>query len=318
MWLYGVPDNWKKAIVLHNSGYTYRDNISTADAGLSALEYYLRHYHHSSEEEWRAHFHEGRIRRGEEILSEVSLLQAGDRISYSRPAWDEEDVPTVIPLLSEGDGWLVFAKPSGLPVLPGGGFLENTMLRLLRRSFGENLAPVHRLGRGTSGAMLFTNSDAAASMLSAAMRERRIEKTYLALVVGLPEKDSFTVDIAIGRVPHPTLHAVYAAMPGGKPSISHCRVLHRDAAQNVTLLEVRIPTGRPHQIRIHCAAAGFPLQGDPLYGIGGTPLVREDGSVAVPGDCGYHLHSWKLCFPSLSGEGMVTVEAPPPVVLNPS
>ena len=148
------------------------------------------------------------------------------------------------------------------------------------------------------------------------MRERRIEKTYLAVVQGCPEADSFTVDAAIGRVPHPVLGGVFAASAEGKPSVSHCTVLRRDAQAGESLLEVRIPTGRPNQIRIHCAAAGYPLKGDPLYGVGGAPLSRTDGSVAVPGDCGYILHSWRIRFPLPGGDAMHVVTAPPPHLLQ--
>lgn len=299
-----------------NSGYTYFDRVDAASSGTAAIDYYLQRYAHSSAEEWRAHFRAGRIRRGDDALTEHAILHAGDELAYHRPPWDEEAVPTDIPLLSEGEGWMVFAKPSGLPVLPGGGFLENTMLHLLRRRHGADIAPVHRLGRGTSGAVLCSTTADAARALSRAMRERRIEKTYLALVQGLPRDDEFTVHAPIGRVPHPVLDGLYAAAAGGKPSVSHCRVLCRDAEGDVSLLEVRIPTGRPHQIRIHCAAAGHPLAGDPLYAAGGLPFTGSDGHVAVPGDGGYLLHAWKIRFPDPAGRGEHVVTAPPPASLS--
>jgi 23S rRNA pseudouridine1911/1915/1917 synthase len=81
---------------------------------------------------------------------------------------------------------------------------------------------------------------------------------------------------------------------------------------------VDIPTGRPHQIRIHCAAAGYPLFGDPLYRIGGLPV--DAGAVpggAVPGDCGYFLHSWRIRFSDPEAGVPVQVVAPPPPVLDP-
>ncbi len=296
-----------------NNGYTYYDRIDASASGGTALAYYLRRHAHSGADAWRERFRTGRIRRGDEILTEDSLVHAGDTLAYHRPPWREEDVPTDIPLLAEGEGWMVFDKPSGLPVLPGGGFLMNTLLHLLRARFGEHLAPVHRLGRGTSGAILCSTSAAAAAVLARAMRERRIEKTYLAIVRGLPREDVFTVDVPIGRVPHPALPGVYAASAEGKASVSNCRVLRRDVRADESLLEVRIPTGRPHQIRIHCAAAGYPLAGDPLYGPGGLPLADSSGRVAVPGDGGYHLHSWKISFPTPTSPVPHAVVSPPPV-----
>jgi 23S rRNA pseudouridine1911/1915/1917 synthase len=298
-----------------NNGYTYFDRIDAASSGSTALAYYLRQHAHSGAATWRERFRSGRIRRGDEVLAEDSIVHAGDTLAYHRPPWREEEVPADIPLLAEGTGWMVFDKPSGLPVLPGGGFLMNTLLHLLRARYGEIIAPVHRLGRGTSGAILCSTSAAAAGVLAHAMRERQIGKTYLALVQGLPAKDVFTVDVPIARVPHPALPGVYAAAQDGKASVSHCRVLRRDTRENESLLEVRIPTGRPHQIRIHCAAAGHPLTGDPLYGPGGLPVTDDDGRVALPGDCGYHLHSWKISFPDPGRSGSHTVIAPPPAHL---
>ena len=312
-----------------NRGYTYRDRIGKEDAGLAALEYYLRHYGHSSREEWMAHFMAGRILRNGDIAAGEDILAAGDRLEYHRPPWEEPDVPRDIPLLGEGDGWMVFAKPSGLPVLPGGGFLEHTMLHILRSRYpAAALSPVHRLGRGTSGAMLFSTSTPAAAALAEDMREQRICKTYLALVRGMPPENDFTVRTPIGRVPHPLLGTVWGASEAGKASESRCRVLRRDAARGVTLLEVDIPTGRPHQIRIHCAAAGYPLAGDPLYAEGGRPMEAPPHSLetahggearaAVPGDCGYLLHSWKLRFPDPVSRQPRSVIAPPPSGLDPA
>ncbi|MDT8322656.1 MAG: RluA family pseudouridine synthase [Bacteroidota bacterium] len=301
---------------MRNKGYIYFDQVDATYAGSTALSYYLRRHTHSGVAAWRANFRAGRVRRGDEVLTEDSVLRAGDTLAYHRPPWDEGEVPGDIPLLAEGEGWMVFAKPSGLPVLPGGGFLENTLLHILRGRYGDALAPVHRLGRGTSGAILCSTHTAAARALSRAMRERRVEKTYLALVQGLPREDAFTVNVPIGKVSHPTLTGVYAAVPVGKPSVSHCRVLRRDAERDESIVEVRIPTGRPHQIRIHCAAAGYPLAGDPLYGPGGRPFAAPDGSVAVPGDGGYTLHSWTISFPDPVDTDERTVTAPPPVRLR--
>jgi len=183
---------------------------------------------------------------------------------------------------------LAVAKPSGLPTLPGGGFLEHTLLARVRLR-AASASPVHRLGRGTSGVVLFAKTLPAARSIEAAWRERRVVKVYRDLVEGSPPRDAFAVEAAIGPLPHPRLGKVHAADAQGKPSRSEARVLER--REGASLVEVRIETGRPHQIRIHMAAAGHPLAGDPLYAAGGG--FREGGE-ALPGDTGYLLHAMRL------------------------
>jgi 23S rRNA pseudouridine1911/1915/1917 synthase len=298
---------------MRNDGYTYRDRITSTEEDETLLDFYTARYKHSTSAEWARHISEGLVERNGVVETDCEVsLRAGDRLAWHRPPWDEEDVPTDIPVLKESAGWMVLHKPSGIPVLPGGGFLRNTMLWITRARYGGAMAPVHRLGRGTSGAILFSRNADAARELARAMREGRIRKTYLALVQGCPEKDLFTVDTPIGPVPHAPLGTLHAASPSGKASLSHCRVLRRDAEAGQALLEVDIPTGRPHQIRIHCAAAGYPLVGDPLYRIGGLPMDSD----AVPGDCGYFLHSWQLRFPDPDSGEWTHVIAPPPEILD--
>jgi 23S rRNA pseudouridine1911/1915/1917 synthase len=153
------------------------------------------------------------------------------------------------------------------------------------------------------------------------MFERRIFKVYLALASGTGMPDAFTVDAPIGPVPHslpPTVNA-YRPGPGGRASTSHVRVVRRLLERNTSILEVTIPTGRPHQIRIHLAFAGYPLAGDPLYAAGGLPRAGgvDDEIATTPGATGYLLHSWKIRFPHPSRAEEVEVISPPPEALRP-
>ena len=147
---------------------------------------------------------------------------------------------------------------------------------------------MHRLGRGTSGLLLFARTEAARRALAAEWRAGRVLKEYRALVSGVPRRSRFAVDVPIGLVPHPRLGRVHAAVAAGKPALSQVELLATRGGQ--ALVSVRIPTGRPHQIRIHLAAAGHPLVGDPLYVKGGVP-GPEPG---LPGDGGYRLHAHRL------------------------
>ena len=304
---------------MKNKGYSYPDRIAAPDAGVPVAEFYARHYLHSTEAEWR-----GKIERGEVSLNgrpalPDEILRPGDLLVYHRPPWEEPGVPTEFATAFEDDDVLVLAKPSGLPVLPGGFFLENTLLYRVRERYGAGCSPLHRLGRGTSGAILFTRNTRAARSLARAMFERRILKVYMALASGTSMPDAFTVDAPIGPVPHRLPATVNAYRPDGRPSVSHVRVLRRFPDTNASLVEVTIPTGRPHQIRIHLSYAGFPLVGDPLYQAGGLPRAAgiDDDRSTTPGATGYLLHSWKIRFPHPSRDEDAEVVCPPPAALDP-
>ena len=304
---------------MKNNGYEYPDRVERADAGLTALAFYARRYRHSTGSEWSDKFERGEVMLNGRVAAPADRLSAGDLLVYHRPAWDEPAAPTDFTALFEDGDVLVLAKPSGLPVLPGGFFLETTLLYQVRRRFGPACSPLHRLGRGTSGAILFTRNHDAARSLAKAMFERRILKIYLALASGTSMPDAFTVDAPIGPLAHTLPSTVNAYRPDGRPSTSHVRVLRRFPDKNAALVEVTIPTGRPHQIRIHLAYAGFPLVGDPLYLAGGLPRAGgiDDEWATTPGATGYLLHSWKIGF-SHPGHGeIVEVVAPPPDVLRP-
>ena len=151
-----------------------------------------------------------------------------------------------------------------------------------------------------------------------------MDKRYRALIgPGDTIPDQFSVTDSIGKVPHPTLGYVYGATKDGKFAQSDCQVVER--RPNATLVDVTILTGRPHQIRIHMAAFGYPLLGDPLYGAGGLPLYSfaendmEEGErreIAVPGDCGYWLHAHCLGFTHPHTGAWLDICAPPPPILG--
>lgn len=226
----------------------------------------------------------------------------GDEVTWSRPPWEEQAVPLEFAVVHEDEHLLVVDKPPGLPTMPAGGFLEHTLLFLVRRRWPD-ASPAHRLGRGTSGLVLFGKTAAGRASVQAQWRANEVGKTYRARVDGLPPE---TAEVAapIGPVDHPRLGSVHAVRADGRPARSSVRRVGEDAAGS--LVDVRIATGRPHQIRIHMAFLGHPLTGDPLYGAGGLP--RTD---ALPGDVGYALRAWKLELQGLGGPLVVEVDPGP-------
>ncbi len=270
-----------------NAGFDYREQIGPEAAGRTVLFHLAERYRHSSEATWQERIEAGQVLLGGAPAAATDRLRAGQFLVWRRPPWEEPEVPLAFAMLYRDDHLLAVAKPRGLPSIPNGGFLTHTLLHLVQQHVPE-AAPMHRLGRGTSGLLLFTRSREARRAVSAAWREGRVEKVYRALVTGVPRQASFTVDTPIGLVAHPRLGQVHAAREGGKPATTHIRRL--SVRDGNAIVEATIPTGRPHQIRIHLAAAGHPLVGDPLYVVGGVP-GPEPG---LPGDPGYRLHAHRL------------------------
>jgi 23S rRNA pseudouridine1911/1915/1917 synthase len=296
-----------------NSGFEYRRRVGPADAGLTVIEYLVQRYPAFPRDEWLARVGSGRVTVNAGPANHRTSLRAGDTVSWMRPPWQEPDAPASFAILHRRDGLLAVAKPSGLPTVPGGGmFLDRTLLSLVRRRF-PGASPLHRLGRATSGIVLFATTQQSASQLSREWREREVVKVYRALVAGTPGRDAWRVDTRIGPVPHAILKTVHAASEQGKAALSEVNVLERRKA--CAVVHVRISTGRPHQIRIHLAASGHPLVGDPLYVAGGVPAA---GSRALPGDSGYFLHAESLRFRQpVTGEWIDIYCLPPPILRCP-
>jgi 23S rRNA pseudouridine1911/1915/1917 synthase len=301
-----------------NQGWIYREQIKRADAGLTVLDYYTHHYRHSSRDEWQERILATQVLLDGQAIAPETRLQPGQRLTYHRAPWQEPDIPLGFAILHEDEDLLVIAKPSGLPVLPGGGFLEHTLLGQLHQRYPDDTpVPIHRLGRGTSGLMVLARSPLAKADLSQQMRKRQIHKVYRALVGVGDMPDQFRITQPIGKIPHPVLGYIYGASTDGVFAHSQVHVLKRNPSS--TLLEVTILTGRPHQIRIHLAAAGFPLLGDPLYVVGGIPLLQsrsEAENFPVPGDCGYHLHAYHLRFTHPKTKDCIQITCPPPTELD--
>lgn len=295
---------------MHNQGYAYRTVIGGQHHGQTVLSHLVDVYSHSPVEAWRQS-----LRNGEVTLDGVSAggeekLRAGQVLVWNRPPWTEPEAPLEFAVLYEDEHLLAVSKPSGLPTLPGGGFSEHTLLRCVQKQFPE-ANPVHRLGRGTSGIVLFARTAAAAARLSADWNTEKVRKIYRALARGSASQEAYDIDTPIGLVPHPRIGSVWAASATGKPSRSVARVLRRNAG--ATVFEVELYSGRPHQIRIHLASVGHPPVGDPLYEAGGQPLAELPG---LPGDGGYLLHAQYLHFEHPATGEAVRLEASLPAGLE--
>ena len=273
-----------------NRGYAYTTIIGSKYHGQTLLSHLASLYSHSTTQAWQQRLNNGEVALNGVTASGIESVTAGQTLVWNRPPWIEPDSPLHFEVLFDDPHLLAVNKPSGLPTLPGAGFMENTLLRLVQKQ-SPNANPVHRLGRGTSGIVLFAKTPQAAAKLSANWNTSSIQKIYRALAQGIAQQDAYEIVTPIGLVPHPRIGSVWAASPSGKPSKSVAKVISR--ATSSTTFEVRLGSGRPHQIRIHLASIGHPLVGDPLYGLSGLPLENLPG---LPGDGGYFLHAQFLNF----------------------
>ena len=158
-----------------NRGYAYTTIIGSKHHGQTLLSHLASLYSHSTPQAWRQRLNNGEVALNGVTASGSESLTAGQTLVWNRPPWIEPDSPLHFELLFEDAHLLAVNKPSGLPTLPAGGFMECTLLRLVQKQT-PTANPVHRLGRGTSGIVLFAKTPQAAAKLSANWNTSRIQK----------------------------------------------------------------------------------------------------------------------------------------------
>ena len=288
-----------------------------AEAGLRLdlfLHRRLPQYSRARLQEW---IRQGRVRVGGRP-TKPSLVLKGSEVVEVEPVElpPLKAVPEAIPLevLYEDEDLVAVNKPAGMVVHAGAGNPSGTLVNALLHRFqtlsslGGDLRPgiVHRLDRYTSGVILIARTDAAHRSLAAQFSGRQVEKIYLALVHGRLAADSGRIDKPIARDPQRRTRMT-ARLAAGRPALTSYRVLRR--WPRFSYLELRLHTGRTHQIRAHLAAIGHPVVGDRLYGaparIPGLPALSR-----------FFLHAHRIRFRSPSTGRPLTVEAPLAVELE--
>jgi len=231
-------------------------------------------------------------------------LQGGEEVAFDAPEPPRELEPEELPLriAYEDQHLLVVDKPAGIVVHPAPGHPTGTLVHGLLGRAGGGEAPerpgiVHRLDRDTSGLLVVARTEEAYRGLRNLVRRRELERRYKALVRGRPQSWRGRIEAPIGRDRHePTRMSLDTDTP--RDAVTHFEV--ERLLDGHALLDVRLETGRTHQIRVHLAAIDLPVVGDRVYGVRDPELEHQ------------FLHAWRLAFPHpLSGE-TVEVESPLP------
>ena len=238
------------------------------------------------------------------------LTQVGDVVTIQIPEVKEIGLqPQELPLdvIYEDEDIIVINKAKGMVVHPAAGNPDGTLVNAIMAhckgnlsGIGGELRPgiVHRLDKGTSGLLVIAKNDKAHLAISEQIQNREVKKTYLALVRGIVPENEATIKMPIGRSTKD--RKKMAVTPKGKEAITHFKVLER--FEKYTYLEVKIETGRTHQIRVHMAEIGHPVVGDMVYSNGKNEFQIE----------GQMLHAHRLEFKHPITKKDMCLEAPLP------
>lgn len=216
------------------------------------------------------------------VTSPKKQLSEDDQVTYVIPDAPDHSTYT-LPVLYQDDNVVVINKPAGVLTHSKGAmndeFTVAEFLRPLTTYHADSNRPgiIHRLDRDTSGVIIGVRNDETASLLQRQFSDRKVKKTYYAVVDGVPKQDEAVIDLPIAR--HPNAPSTFRVAAGGKPAQTTYKVLKSDGIRS--LIELKPYTGRTHQLRVHMAYLGTPIHGDKVYGTQADRLYLHAASLEI-------------------------------------
>lgn len=249
-------------------------HITDKDVGIRLDHFLVEHLTNQSRSFIKQLIQQGHVSVNERVVKAGYILKKDDVITYTIPDPETIELSPIamnLEIIYEDDAIAVINKPQGLVVHPSSTFKGHTLVHgLLEQlntlsSINGTIRPgiVHRIDKDTSGLLVIAKHDQAHRKLSEAIQAHEVKRKYQALVHGTFKKDKVTIDLPIGR--HPDKRQQMAVVREGRHAITHVQV--KTYYDKYSLLDVELETGRTHQIRVHLSHIGYPIVGDPTYGI---------------------------------------------------
>jgi 23S rRNA pseudouridine1911/1915/1917 synthase len=244
----------------------YRSFVPLRYNGFPIEEYFSSRFGYLTESEWVNHIQAGRITVNGKTVEPGHILHGQDQTVTRMGFRTEPPANRTLEVIYEDRHVRIFNKAAPIPVHPCGRYFQNSMTELLKEVYpGEVPRPVQRLDAKTTGVIVFARSKEAASFLMREFQENRVSKEYLALVEGKPDRGTFVVDSAIGKILG-SKRGVGEEVLNPKPAVTEVEWLA--SIGDRSLLRVVPRSGRTNQIRVHLAETGLPIINDPVYGRG--------------------------------------------------
>jgi UPF0176 protein len=279
--------------------------------GFEVLDFLDAMRTHLSRDQWRQACIDGRLICHGKPVYPGRIVRAGERILSTMAAACEPDVAAGIKILFEDDSIVVAHKPAPLPMHPCGRFNRNTLTAILNEVYQPlHLRPAHRLDADTSGVVVFSKTREVARVVQPQFEAGRVKKTYIAQVIGHPDRDAFECHWPISREPGES--GARVPTEDGAPASTRFELIRR-FEDGTALLRVFPLTGRTNQIRAHLWKLDLPICGDPIYLRGGKLGAAQALSITDPPLC---LHAAEIEFEHPRTRASVRFQSSPPAWTN--